>query len=839
MNSLPLDSAGLHVLTAGPGGISIEYTGGDRRSAAGEAMLAALQVDGSRPFLALEDGSLLDVSCYRLCPFELRYAADHGRLHPVPTAAREAGGGAIVTPITDLHTHYAGCISGLDLVAIGIENAIAYPAALLAEAGVRTSTEADVLLSDLPDGPRGRLARELAVAADERITFVDMERIYRLRSPITKSPDAMPAILAKLARDYAAMGIRYVELSLGSLAEARVLRAIHEHVPAIEDETGVTLRFLLAMSRHNDPEWDEDLVRRLATLDGSVYVAGVDFMGHETNSTRAFAPQLRAISDWATRSRPGFVIRVHAGESPSHPENVRVAIEETAGRAVSLRIGHGLYGVDDATLDAIVRTGAIVEINLDSNVALNHLTSGRDVPLRRYVDAGARIVLGSDGYGIYGASAESAARAALVVGLRPSDLSGALAAVENDVIARAKDRDEAALVARRSYVVPDDLPPLAFTPAVVERRHAAEAARDAALSARLAQIAVPFLDHAGVVALAEGRQLVSIAGSWKHSWDAMTDEERARMEHELHAFVDALDPTRVVLATGGTALGVEGRAGARAKVRGIPVVGAIVSETSPDVLDGASITHVHVVAKDLYEKGARLYELVASVGGACFFAGGGQIVSDEIQAAKNLGLPYVALIGPGASGAHARERPSRAVRSGAEAAFFVSARGGASKPAPHWFLGANPTVDAVVLRDDEILLVRRDPDAPVEPGAWALPGGFVATSAPRGGAWGPATESDEDACVRELREETGLVVDAGALVRLGVFEGGGRDPRDGDRSWSRTTVFSVALEGDAARAAIAGGDDADDARWFSLSSLPARVAFDHRAIIAAALRALK
>ena len=130
VDSVPLDTAGLHVLTTGPPGISIEYTGGDRKSAAHEAMLAALRIEGGRPFLALEDGTLLDVARHRLCPFELRYAADHGRLHPVPNAARDPG--PIVTPITDLHTHYAGCISGSDLVTIGIEHGVTYPSALLA-----------------------------------------------------------------------------------------------------------------------------------------------------------------------------------------------------------------------------------------------------------------------------------------------------------------------------------------------------------------------------------------------------------------------------------------------------------------------------------------------------------------------------------------------------------------------------------------------------------------------------------------------------------------------------------------------------------------------------------
>lgn len=851
MTSVLLDDAGLHALSIrADGSATIEYLGGDRRSAAHDALAAALRVvDGGRSYvLALEDGGAVEIARreedgrvtarHRLCPFELRYASDHGRLHPVPAHAR--GAMKHWTPGTDLHTHAAGCLSGEDLVAIGLAHDLAYPAALLEEAGVRAQAEGVVSLRGLPDGARARLARAMGVPPDKRITFLDMERVYRLRGPIAKSPAALPSILRAIARDYAAMGVRYVELSLGSLVEARVLSEIHRHAPDIEDETGVTLRFLLAMSRHDDPEWDDDLIRRLATLPGSVYVAGVDFMGHETSSTRAFAPQLRAIAAWASRARPGFAVRVHAGESPSHPENVRVAVEETLGHDVALRIGHGLYGVDDATLELLARTRTIVEMNLDSNVALNHLQSGRDVPLRRYLDAGVRIALGSDGYGIYGASARSAARAALLVGLRPEDLAGPLAAVEHEHVAQARERDRAAHGARRSFAVPADLAPEAFTDAVVERRRAAERERDRALLARLGDLAVPRIDRAGLAALAAGRAVVSVAGAWQRSWEAMAEDERARVERELASFVDALDPAGVLLVTGGTRFGVEGRVGARAQARGIPVVGTIVWETPPSSLAAEAMTHAHVVAATLYEKGARLYELVAELGGACVFAGGGQIVKDEIQAAKNLGLPYVALVCEGASGAHARERPDRAVHTGEEAAFFVAARGGPSRPAPHWFVGPNPTVDAVVLRAApdgarEVLLVRRDPAAPVEPGAWALPGGFVATDAPRGGRWTPGRETEEEACVRELREETALEIDARALERVGVFEGGGRDPRDGDTSWSRSTAFRVVLHGTAAGAAIAGGDDADDARWFRLDALPARLAFDHDAIVRAAL----
>lgn len=76
----------------------------------------------------------------------------------------------------------------------------------------------------------------------------------------------------------------------------------------------------------------------------------------------------------------------------------------------------------------------------------------------------------------------------------------------------------------------------------------------------------------------------------------------------------------------------------------------------------------------------------------------------------------------------------------------------------------NPAIaaDAAVRRGDEILLIQRK--FPPMQGAWALPGGFV----DRG-------ERPEDAAVRELKEETGLIGHAPTLLM--VMGDPSRDPR--------------------------------------------------------------
>lgn len=127
------------------------------------------------------------------------------------------------------------------------------------------------------------------------------------------------------------------------------------------------------------------------------------------------------------------------------------------------------------------------------------------------------------------------------------------------------------------------------------------------------------------------------------------------------------------------------------------------------------------------------------------------------------------------------------------------------------------TVDVVLLAGSparSVLLVRRAND-PFK-GEWVLPGGFV-----------DAGETVLQAAPRELREETGVELDASELELLGVWDTPGRDPR----GWT-VSVVHVACVDDELPAE--GQDDAQEARWFAVESLP-ELAFDHPQIVAAAL----
>ena len=130
------------------------------------------------------------------------------------------------------------------------------------------------------------------------------------------------------------------------------------------------------------------------------------------------------------------------------------------------------------------------------------------------------------------------------------------------------------------------------------------------------------------------------------------------------------------------------------------------------------------------------------------------------------------------------------------------------------------TTDCVIFGYDlreglSVLLIQRGID-PFK-GQWAFPGGFL------------RMDEDADTCARrELSEEAGFAT--ASFIQFGTFSEVNRDPRE--------RVITIAYMALVRKGDVQGGDDAADARWFPVTSVPP-LAFDHDRILRIALERLK
>ncbi len=127
------------------------------------------------------------------------------------------------------------------------------------------------------------------------------------------------------------------------------------------------------------------------------------------------------------------------------------------------------------------------------------------------------------------------------------------------------------------------------------------------------------------------------------------------------------------------------------------------------------------------------------------------------------------------------------------------------------------TADVVCVRDGKILLIERGWDP--HKGSLALPGGYV-----------DAGETAKAAAVRELKEETGIVVRETDLELVGFYDEPDRDPRGRFVS----VAFAVTVLADTVAKA---GDDAVAVQWHAPTA-DLHLAFDHNRIVGDAVTKL-
>ena len=309
-----------------------------------------------------------------------------------------------------------------------------------------------------------RIRNSLTIPKDGQAVFADLEKVYLYRYVFTKGREAEDRysginlalipdrevlayaeqmdwdrgterfggntlyqdLLLWIAREYRRRGIEYAEISDTGLLNRDVfaerLREIHEIMPAVTRETGVTLRFLAGIrripltiirDRVTPNDYLADNLQILRAIAGDPYVAGSDIIGEEINSILELRAVIRELVRIAGE-QDGFVIRIHAGENDSLRDNVANSIACVAEalapgqRMPNLRIGHGLYTCDLRTpkgqklLESMKDLHVTLEFQITSNVRLNNLSRLDNHPLRQYLRAGVACVQGTDGGALYG-----------------------------------------------------------------------------------------------------------------------------------------------------------------------------------------------------------------------------------------------------------------------------------------------------------------------------------------------------------------------------------------------------------------------------------------------------
>ena len=231
-----------------------------------------------------------------------------------------------------------------------------------------------------------------------------------------------------VAREYKKQGIKYVEIADTDLAKlgepaVKLLQEVHDIFPQIEKETGVKIRFLLAIRRipltiikdqKTSSTYLKDNINVLKAVAKSQYVVGSDFIGEEINDISDLQPVIQKIVKYVNQEDKEFTIRIHAGENDSLRDNVRksiMCVKEALADGQPMprcRIGHGLYSENlnseegKELLDLMKETGVVIEFQLTSNVRLNNISDLSNHPIKTFLKNGIKCVQGTDGCGFYG-----------------------------------------------------------------------------------------------------------------------------------------------------------------------------------------------------------------------------------------------------------------------------------------------------------------------------------------------------------------------------------------------------------------------------------------------------
>jgi len=296
-----------------------------------------------------------------------------------------------MTPKLDLHCHLEGAASP-DLVrALALRNAIDLPEGLF-------------------DGHGG-------FAWSDFLSFLNA---YDLASSVIRTPLDYRDVMYEYLRTCAREGGIYAEVfsspdhaAATGISYAGHLEGIAAGIDDAERDFGITGRIIVTCVRHLGPERAR-VVADAVVNEPHPHVVGFGMGGDENvYHLSEFAPAFDTVFG------AGLPCTVHAGEVRG-PESVTDALDNLP----IARVGHGVRSIEDPkVLDRIIDTGVVLEVCTGSNLSLGLYEDVKSHPLRRLIDAGCRVVFGSDDPPFFATSIGAEyGRAKQDVGLCPDEL---------------------------------------------------------------------------------------------------------------------------------------------------------------------------------------------------------------------------------------------------------------------------------------------------------------------------------------------------------------------------------------------------------------------------------
>lgn len=236
------------------------------------------------------------------------------------------------------------------------------------------------------------------VADPSRFNGYDRLRRLRYAGRVGRIPDELytreriARITEELLGESAARGVRYVEVRVGGrrafelLGIRGMLEAMAEARERAHQRHGIAVGYIVCIVRERGPE-EAHAVAREAAAGRDCGVVGIDVAGDEAN----YPPYLFQKAVDIARAA-GLGITVHAGEFAG-AASVWTAIYQLGAQ----RIGHGIRAIDDAPLlDYLREKRVTLELCPTSNVRLGLVASYRDLPIKRFLQAGVPVTVNSD-----------------------------------------------------------------------------------------------------------------------------------------------------------------------------------------------------------------------------------------------------------------------------------------------------------------------------------------------------------------------------------------------------------------------------------------------------------